>query len=357
MSKKRCRRKGLVKFFSSVGNGVFGLGGAVQKITPMHRTASVDKQGKVEERFEKTDKMLPVARHEENFDDWEGESGVREVRKRFSPRPAKFSNFQGWGQRISKFFRGLDVDLYRANMRTTPESYAVKIVGGSCLVTVIAITLMVFLNMPGWAVFSGGALVFLFSIFFIRSYPRRRLSARVAELNRMLPYALRHMGTQLSSGIGLPETVTSVSRSDYGVLSEEFGRIIWDMNKGVSFEEALVLLDERVPSEPLRRATRQIRRALRTGGDLSRVLNLLADEASFEMRMKLRDYTQSLNLLTMIYMFVSAVIPAMLMIAMNLSSGGRAGISPQVAGVIYLLLLPFLLFYFILMIKRLEPRL
>jgi hypothetical protein len=166
MSKKRCRRKGLVKFFSSVGNGVFGLGGAVQKITPMHRTAAADKQGKVEERFEKTDKTLPVARHEENFDDWEGESGVREVRRRFSPRPAKFSNFQGWGQRISKFFRGLDVDLYRANMRTTPESYAVKIVGGSCLVTVFAITLMVFLNMPGWAVFFRRSFgVFIFNFF------------------------------------------------------------------------------------------------------------------------------------------------------------------------------------------------
>jgi len=174
----------------------------------------------------------------------------------------------------------------------------------------------------------------------------------------MLPYALRHMGTQLSSGIGLPETIISVSKANYGVLSDEFNRIVRDMNKGLGFEEAITFLDKRVSSEPLQRATRQIRRALRTGGDLAKTLNLLADETAFEMRMKLRDYTQSLNMLTMIYMFISAVIPAMLMITINISAGGgRSGISPQVAGVIYLILLPFLLFYFILVIKGLEPRL
>lgn len=201
-------------------------------------------------------------------------------------------------------------------------------------------------------------MAFAFSMFFTRTQPRRRAKSRVVEVNRLLPYGLRHMGTQLSSGIGLPETMTSVSKADYGALSEEFSRIIRDMNAGLGFEEALASMDKRVDSEPLRRATRQIQRALRTGGDLAKTLNMLADETAFEIRMKLRDYTQSLNMFTMIYMFVSAVIPAMLMITINISAGGgRSGISPQVAGVIYLLLLPFLLFYFILMIKRFEPRL
>ena len=126
----------------------------------------------------------------------------------------------------------------------------------------------------------------------------------------------------------------------------------------MGFEEALASMDKRIDSEPLRRATRQIKRALRTGGDLAKTLNVLADETAFELRMKLRDYTQSLNMFTMIYMFVSAVIPAMLMVTLSISSGGgRSGVSPQAAGVIYLVLLPFLLFYFVIMIKKFEPRL
>ncbi|MEM4188856.1 MAG: type II secretion system F family protein, partial [Candidatus Hadarchaeum sp.] len=235
---------------------------------------------------------------------------------------------------------------------------AVKIIASGFLMAVFTSFLLLYLGVPFLFLIVGGALAFSLTAYFVRTYPKRKLNSRVAEVNRVLPYALRHMSTQLSSGIGLPETITSVSRADYGALSEEFGRVISDMNKGISFEEALARLDDRVPSEPLRKTTRQIRRALRTGGDLAKVLNVLADEAAFEMRMKLRDYTQSLNMITMIYMFVSAVIPAMLMITMNISSGiGRAGISTQAAGVIYLILLPFLLFYFVIMIKKLEPRL
>ena len=203
-----------------------------------------------------------------------------------------------------------------------------------------------------------GFMGFLFTFAIGKSYPRRRAFARSVEVNRMLPYALRHMATQLTSGIGLPETMVSVSTADYGALSEEFGRTIHDVNAGMSMEEALEALDQRVNSEPLRRAIRQILRTLRTGGDLSRTLNVLADETAYEMRMKLRDYVQSLNLMTMIYMFASAVVPSMLMVVlMIMSSRGGGGMPPQTAGVLYLVLLPFMLFYFVFMIKRFEPRL
>jgi flagellar protein FlaJ len=166
------------------------------------------------------------------------------------------------------------------------------------------------------------------------------------------------MATQLTSGIGLPETMVSVSTADYGALSEEFGRTIHDVNTGMSMEEALEALDQRVNSEPLRRAIRQIIRTLRTGGDLSRTLNVLADETAYEMRMRLRDYVQSLNLMTMIYMFASAVVPSMLMVViMIMGARGGGGMPPHVAGMLYLILLPFMLIYFVFMIKRFEPRL
>jgi flagellar protein FlaJ len=203
----------------------------------------------------------------------------------------------------------------------------------------------------------GGLLTFLFSFMFGKSYPGRRARARTTEVNRTLPFALRHMATQLASGIGLPETMVSVSKAKYGALSEEFERTINDMNAGMSMEEALSALDARVNSEPLRRAIRQIQRTLRTGGDISKTLSSLADEAAFEMRMRLRDYVQSLNMMTLIYMFLSAVIPSMLMIMFMISSRQGGGLPPSTAVVFYWVLLPFLLAYFILMIKRFEPRL
>lgn len=55
-----------------------------------------------------------------------------------------FSIFMRPGQRLAKFFKGMDMDLYRANMRTTPERYAAKMIGVSLIVTVFAISLMFF---------------------------------------------------------------------------------------------------------------------------------------------------------------------------------------------------------------------
>lgn len=342
MSKRGSKNKGLVKIFSAVGNKVFSVGESFQKVPhSVRRSISLTKKSDASEIIQVPDRVSNL----ENTNDllWGDITNSGSLGK-----GSKFSR---------KFFKRRKTDFYRPDVENK-KTQAVRIIIGSCSITTFVLMISLLLGLPFLFSIIGGTLAFLFSVFFIRTYPKRKLNSRVAEVNRVLPYALRHMSTQLSSGIGLPETITSVSRSDYGVLSEEFARVVLDMNKGVSFEDALARMDDRVPSEPLRKTTRHIRRALRTGGDLAKVLNVLADEAAFEMRMKLRDYTQSLNMITMIYMFVSAVIPAMLMITMNVSSGvGRAGISVEVAGVIYLILLPFLLVYFVIMIKKLEPRL
>jgi flagellar protein FlaJ len=226
--------------------------------------------------------------------------------------------------------------------------------GIGMFVAIFTVLVMLLLGLSPVFALLGGLLGFAFAFMFGRSYPKRKAKARTTEVNKVIPYALRHMATQLSSGIGLPETMVSVSRAGYGALSEEFGRALNDMNAGMSMEDALSAMDARVNSEPLRRATRQIQRTLRTGGDLSKTLHLLADDSSFEMRMKLRDYVNSLNMFTILYMFMSAVIPAMLMVVIMIAGGG---ITTHTAGVLYLLLLPFLRAYFLFMIKRFEPRL
>lgn len=260
-------------------------------------------------------------------------------------------------RRLAKLFKGLDKDLYKANLRIAPERYVALIIGMSIIVGVLAFVLML-LFLPIHLALIGGVLASLFALVFGRTQPKRRARARVVAINRVIPYALRHMATLLSSGIGLPETMTSISQTDYGTLSEEFDRVIRDMHTGMSTEEALATMDRRVDSEPLRRAVRQIQRTLRTGGDLANILKTLADETAFEMRMKLRDYTQSLNMLTMIYMFASAVIPAMLLVTIAVGSRmGGAMLTPASSAVLFLVLLPFILFYFVMMIKRFEPRL
>jgi flagellar protein FlaJ len=282
-----------------------------------------------------------------------------ELRRPLSERLSDvlYSPLKRPARRLAKFFKGLDEDLNKANIRIPPERYAALMIGMSLIVGVFAFILM-FLFLPIPFTLIGGVGTSLFALALLRTQPRRRAKARVVEVNRVIPYVLRHMATQLSSGIGLPETVTSISKADYRAASEEFGRVVHDMHTGTSMEEALTTMDRRLNSEPLRRAIRQIQRTLRTGGDLSDILKQLADETAFEMRMKLRDYTQSLNMLTMIYMFASAVIPAMILVTLAVgSSMGGMMLTPTSAAVLFLVILPVMLFYFVIMIKRFEPRL
>lgn len=366
MPEKRARKRGsLTTFLSKVGDAVLRIGGAAQRAGAAIRISRPpEKRDETARRLQEI-KRFETAREEEwgeerkSLKEKEFEERV-ELKKPLSERLSGvfYAPLKRPAKRLARFFKGMDVDLYKANMKTTPERYAAMMIGISTIVAVFAVVVMFLLRMPLLFVPLGGVLAFMFSIVVIRTQPRRRAAARVCEINRLIPYAMRHMATQLSSGIGLPETMTSISRADYGAISEEFGKVIRDMHAGMSTEEALVAMDERVDSEPLRRATRQVRRTLRTGGDLSRTLSTLADETAFELRMKLRDYTQSLNLITMIYMFASAVIPAMLMVVIMISAGtGGGGITTQTASVLYLVLLPFLLLYFVSMIKRFEPRL
>lgn len=367
MPKKKARKRvTLKKFFTAVGGAVLKTGKAAQRLGAAVKISRPppEKKSEVARRLREL-KRLELMREEELKEErrlreeetWEERVELkRPLSERLSEifhaplkRPAK---------RLVKSFKGLEGDLYRANLRVTPERYVATMIGTSLIVTAFAVVLMVLLRVPFIFFLLGGFLAFGFSFMFIKTYPKRRAKARVGEINRILPYGLRHMATQLSSGIGLPETMTSVSQADYGAMSEEFGRVIRDMHAGMSMEEALTALDKRVDSEPLHRATRQVQRTLRTGGDLSRTLNTLADETAFEMHMKLRGYTQSLNMLTMVYMFASAVIPAMLIVVMAV--GARMGgmpLTPQTAAVLFLIILPVLLFYFVMMIKRFEPRL
>jgi flagellar protein FlaJ len=374
-SKKGARKPSLfTKFLSAVGGGVIKTGSGTAKAarsvgTTIKTAARREGQGKEDEvtRRLRELKRLETLREEElaaerKLTKEEIEEKIWaeriELKRPLSERLAE--SFYGFlkrpAQRMSGFFKGLGDDLFKANMQVAPERYIALILGMSLIVGGSAFIVIWLLVSPFLALL-GGFVGFIFTLMVSRTQPRSRAKGRFGDINRAIPYALRHMATQLSSGIGLPETMTSVSQADYGALSEEFERVIRDMHSGISTEEALSAMDRRVESDALQRAVRQIQRTMRTGGDLAKILSVLADETAFDLRMKLRDYVQSLNMLTMIYMFVSAVIPAMLIVMMLVMGFmGGAAFPTEVLALLYLVFLPFMLFYFVRIIRRMEPR-
>lgn len=295
-----------------------------------------------------------ILEEEEEEEEWERVELERPLLERLADM--FYKPFGGVATSLVKFFTGLDEDLYKANIRLTPVRYVAVILFVAAVAAGLFFLLTTLFISPILAV-PMGALGGLLGFFVARMYPRIRAKARVADMERNLPYVLRHMATQLSAGIGLYESITSVAMAGYGAMSEEFQRVLLDINRGLTVEDAITRMMQRVDSDYVRRALRQIDRALRTGADVGETLKSLAEEVSFELRMKLRDYTQTLNVMAMMYMMMSVVLPVLLaVIIIAISIFSKALIfSPEVIFIVYVVLLPFMLFYFGIMIKRMEP--
>ncbi len=366
----------LARFFSAIGSGVIKTGEATKKasggVTKVGGSGGAEEAEERPDLSERLQELKSLETEKERLEEEYGEEGVtegeeerweserEELQRPASERLAEiFSGvFGGISSKLADFytFSGLDEELDRANMGYTPEQFIGLLLGIGLIVSVSAFVFVWFFFSALILAFPISGVCFIVVVFVGRNRPRSKISSRASEVNQEIPYVLRHMATQLSSGVGLPETMTSVSNAGYGALSEEFERTLQEMKMGKSMSQALTELQERVDSDSLRRAIRQIQRTIKTGGDLSRTLDILADETATELRMKLRDYTQSLNMMTMIYMFAAAVIPSMLVVITIVTTFmGGAFLPPTILTILYLMGIPFLLFYMVMIFRQMEP--
>jgi flagellar protein FlaJ len=201
-------------------------------------------------------------------------------------------------------------------------------------------------------------LLFLMIVFGILYLPKMNKDKSTSEISKELPYALRQMVTELRSGKGLHDTISSIASSDYGALSFEFSRVIEEIKYGGNTEKALLNMSNRVSSDGLTRAVQQIVGTLRTGGNLASTLNIIAEDISFDLQIKLKEYSQKLNAFIMIYTFLAILGPVILLIMLMAASTVMGDIVPgDVVLIMYIFFFPMIVVFMGLMIKRLEPSL
>jgi flagellar protein FlaJ len=140
-------------------------------------------------------------------------------------------------------------------------------------------------------------------------YPKTLIAEKTTRINRELPFALRHLSTQIKAGVSFHRALSSVTASAYGDLSLELRKTLRELERGSSTEEALLNLAKRTHSTGLKKAIVQIIRALKTGGNLSQVINDIADDSSFEYQMRLRDFVEKLNIINVVFTMIAVVGP------------------------------------------------
>lgn len=264
--------------------------------------------------------------------------------------------------------KNLAYNLYSANMRYSAQQYLALVASVAIIVFFVALVaaggVMVFVPMLPIAVkavlpFIIAPFVMLFAIVIALIVPKSRADARGNAISAELPFALRHMGTELKSGIGLYKTLQTIAVADYGVLSEEFARAITEVEEGTDTKDALRNLALRTQSRPLKMALMHVIRTLKTGGNLSEIISDIADDVSFELRMKIRDFSEKINFFGVIFIVMGIVFPVMIAILGAIANAPLPlplEFPPRLVAVFFVAAMPMLLAILIMYLRMIQPR-
>jgi len=198
-------------------------------------------------------------------------------------------------------------------------------------------------------------LISLISFMYIMFYPKLLIVRKVKDLENNLLYGLRHLTIQVKSGVSLFDALVSVSRQNYGNLSNEFGLCTKKISTGVPEDRALEELALKNPSLHFRRVIWQIINSMKAGTDLRDTLESIVNNISSEQRIAIRKYGSQLNPLAMMYMMLAVIIPSLgITFLIILSSFSGFPITRTIFFGILLLLIVFQ-FAFIGIIKNRRP--
>ena len=228
-------------------------------------------------------------------------------------------HYMGAGERLERFFPGLRYSLEQAEFRIDHREwvslglYCALVyfsVTFSAMLSIFIIAKLSLLRALALAALSGmgvGVAVF----FYFGSYPKLYVARRVKAIEQHLPHALRHLLIQVRSGMPLYSSVVSVSRRDYGQLSNEFRAVVKEIDTGRSEIDALDAMARRNPSLHLRRIMWQITNSMRTGADIGATLKEIVDTMMTEQKVEIKNYGATLNPLALFYMMTVVIFPTL----------------------------------------------
>jgi len=183
-----------------------------------------------------------------------------------SKRVAKTS----YGERVAR-------ELARADLKFKIAEYFALIVISTFLFGMVAF----FLGGRSPISFLIGAIV---GFIVPRSYVKRQQSKRLIRFNDQLSDMLNLMVNGLRAGYSTMQALEAISRELPAPISDEFRRVIQEMQIGIPMEVALDNLLRRIPSENLDFVITAINVQREVGGNLSEIL----DSISFTIRERVR---------------------------------------------------------------------
>src|SRR5690606_36226270 len=119
----------------------------------------------------------------------------------------------------------------------------------------------------------GGAIL---ALFLPRMLFKHLSKKRLAKFEEQLPDAFMLLSGSLQSGASLSMALENVVQQSPAPLSQEFGLLIKNIRLGLTLEDALLKLEQRLPLPSFVMASSAIRISREVGGNLVETINTLA---------------------------------------------------------------------------------
>jgi tight adherence protein B len=254
------------------------------------------------------------------------------------------------------FGANLAREIARADLRLKVSEYlviwAASIVGVPILMVLLSAAFPALRN-P--IVLLIGALI---GFWLPRFWLNRRKSGRLNAFNKQLPDTITLIANALRAGSSFLQAIELVVRESRPPISTEFGRVIREVNLGLSFEVALENMVRRVRSDDLELMATAISIQHTVGGNLAEILDSIAFTIRERVRIKgeIKTLTAQQRLSGYVVGFLPIALAGFLFVAapnfMSPMFDNRVSLIGLPGGVLILFLGGFAMFIGFMLIRR-----
>ncbi|HYI67012.1 MAG TPA: type II secretion system F family protein [Candidatus Limnocylindrales bacterium] len=195
----------------------------------------------------------------------------------------------------------LAVDLARADLKMRPAEFL--ILWAVTPIIFLAIAFVIGFVFPGFQNLVALVGAFLLGLYAPRFWLKRRQAKRIQAFGEQLPDTITLLANSLRAGSSFLQGIELVTREARPPISEEFDRVVRDMQLGLALQPALHNLVRRVDSEDLELMVTAIQIQSQVGGNLATVL----DSIAFTIRERIRIHAE-INTLTAMQRYSGYVI-------------------------------------------------
>jgi tight adherence protein B len=212
----------------------------------------------------------------------------------------------------------LSTDLARADLKMRPAEFLLA--WAATPFVLVAIAYVAGFIFPGFQNIVALIGVFLLGLYLPRFYLKYRRGRRLKQFGAQLPDTITLLANSLRAGSSFLQGIELVTREARPPISEEFERVVRDMQLGLALQPALNNLVRRVDSEDLELMVTAIQIQSQVGGNLATVLDSIA--FTIRERVRIQGEIQTLTAMQRYSGYVITLLPVGLAFILFLISPG-----------------------------------